>query len=132
MAEAKTHRVHDECRECGRLPDAGDLCAACAGWPLCDGCGIKRVAPGGGLCSLCTATARRAPEPVGVCPGHDGTGCGTPVLEEGPLGVLCGRCEIAARRAKARDDAEWEAARAAAVAAARAAAEAPEEAAPLL
>ncbi|MEU3634083.1 hypothetical protein [Streptomyces fradiae] len=133
VAEAKARRVHDECRECGRLPDAGDLCAECAGWPLCDGCGIKRVTPGGGLCSLCTTTARPAPEPVGVCPGHDGTGCGTPVLQAGPLGLLCGRCEIAARRAKAQTDAEWEAARAAAIAAARAAEDAEQqEAAPLL
>ncbi|MFV2116951.1 hypothetical protein ACE14D_00200, partial [Streptomyces sp. Act-28] len=126
-AEARTRRVHEECRECGRPPVAGDLCAECAGWPLCEGCGKKRVAPGGeGVCSLCATTAAtcRTAEPAGVCPGHDGTGCGTPVREAGPLGLLCGRCEIKARRAKADADAEWEAVRAAAVSAATAADEA--------
>ncbi|ORT53315.1 hypothetical protein BKD26_38660 [Streptomyces sp. CB03238] len=125
VAEAKTRRVHGECRECGRPPEAeagGELCAECAGWPLCDRCGIKRVVPGGsGVCGICQEAAYRAPEPEAVCAGHDGSGCGTPLVEIGPFGPLCGQCEIKARRAKKKADAEWEAERAAAVEAAKAA-----------
>ncbi|MFH9959546.1 hypothetical protein ACH4OX_35765, partial [Streptomyces roseolus] len=116
VAQEKARRVMAECTECGRPPEVGlDLCAACAGWPLCPSCGLYQTADGG-PCRHCAA----APdvEPVGVCAGHDGAGCGAAVLEIGPNGPLCGRCEVKALRARA---AQWAAAVEGAVAAAESA-----------
>lgn len=96
-----------------------DLCGECAGWPLCDDCHLYRVAVPG-VCESCQHQPRHAPVPEGVCAGYDGTGCGTPVMDVGPYGFLCGRCEVRAHRKRTRADADWDAARAAAVETARA------------
>ncbi|MFH9959652.1 hypothetical protein ACH4OX_36340, partial [Streptomyces roseolus] len=119
VAQEKARRVMAECTECGRPPEVGlDLCAACAGWPLCPSCGLYRTADGG-PCRHCAV----APDvqPVGVCAGHDGAGCGAAVLETGPNGPLCGRCEVKALRARAAREAQWVAAVEGAVAAAESA-----------
>ncbi|MES9512195.1 hypothetical protein ABWJ92_38510 [Streptomyces sp. NPDC000609] len=103
VAEAAARRTGAECRECGRPPESGiDLCAECAGWPLCGGCGMYRT-PDGGECSSCRAAAAYAsPEPEGLCAGHGGT-CGVPVMEIGPYGLLCGLCECRAAQEARRE-----------------------------
>ncbi|MGW6562749.1 hypothetical protein [Streptomyces hydrogenans] len=108
VAQEKARRVMAECTQCGRPPEAGtDLCAQCAGWPLCSSCLIYRTADGA-PCRHCVSAP--AIEAVAQCTGHDGAGCGTPLLEIGPLGPLCGRCEVQARRARASRDTRWDAA----------------------
>ncbi|MEU8623163.1 hypothetical protein [Streptomyces sp. NPDC048623] len=117
-AEASGRGLHRSCAGddglCQNLAVPGeDLCLVCSGAdrPECaDGCG-RGVLARGMRCLVCDA-----PEELGVCPGHGGTPCGRPVQTEG----LCGRCRIAAEKARAAADAQWEAARDAAVAAAQA------------
>lgn len=58
---------------------------------------------------------------AGACVGHDGDGCGAAVLEIGPNGPLCGRCEVKTLRARAAREAQWAAAVEGAVAAAESA-----------
>lgn len=105
VAEEYARRVMPECAECGRPPESGTgLCAECAGWLVCPSCRRTRTADGS-LCASCAESGHRA-EPVGECVGHGGT-CGAPLLEIGPLGPLCGRCEFFARRSRADRDARW-------------------------
>ncbi|MFD6760244.1 hypothetical protein [Streptomyces roseolus] len=119
VTQEKARRVMAECTECGRPPEVGlDLCATCAGWPLCPSCGLYRTADGG-PCRHCAAAP--AVEPATVCAGHDGAGCGAAVPEIGPNGPLCGRCEVKALRARAAREAQWAAAVEGAVAAAESA-----------
>ncbi|MFC9261322.1 hypothetical protein ACFT25_16075 [Streptomyces hydrogenans] len=107
VAQEKDRRVMAECTECGRPPEAGmGLCAECAGWPLCPSCRLYRTADGA-PCRHCAGTVIAELEPAVHCAGHDGAGCGTPVQETGPLGPLCGRCEVQAHRARAARDARW-------------------------
>ncbi|MGY3341119.1 hypothetical protein ACVW0K_007312 [Streptomyces filamentosus] len=106
VAEETARRVLAECTDCGRPPlDGGDLCAECAGWPLCPSCRLYRTEDGS-PCPRCRENDRFA-EPVAVCAGHDDTPCGAALLEIGPLGPLCGRCEYEVRRARAARDASW-------------------------
>ncbi|MFI8515309.1 hypothetical protein ACIGHB_29695 [Streptomyces sp. NPDC085460] len=121
VAQERQRRVMAECTECGRPPEAGsDLCAECAGWQLCPSCHFYRT-PDGAPCRHCTDTAVvTAAEPTARCAGHDGAGCGTPVLKTGSLVPLCGRCQVQAHRIRAARDAQWADAVRAAVAAAAA------------
>ncbi|MEU6626113.1 hypothetical protein ABZ926_35865 [Streptomyces litmocidini] len=122
VAEEVARRVMPECVECGRPPVPGnELCQECAGWPLCPSC-HRRRSEDGAVCRDCASAARVA-EPVAQCAGHDGTSCGAPLLEIGPLGPLCGPCEYRVRRARAERDRRWDDAVRAAAAAAAAAGE---------
>ncbi|MFD4371099.1 hypothetical protein [Streptomyces sp. NPDC058486] len=105
VAEEQARRILPECTECGRPPVPGtDLCAACAGRPMCPSC--HRTGPADGSpCRSCTRTDQPA-DLAAQCVGHDGT-CGKPLLEIGPLGPLCGPCEFLARRARTERDARW-------------------------
>ncbi|WP_031010015.1 hypothetical protein [Streptomyces sp. NRRL F-5727] len=76
---------------------------------MCPSCHRYRT-PDGTPCRRCADTAPALVEPVGRCAGHDGAGCGAPLLEIGPLGPLCDRCEVHVRRARAAKDAQWDAA----------------------
>ncbi len=107
VAEEVARRVLLECTDCGRPPMPGaELCAECSGWPLCPSCGRYRTEHGT-PCPRCTVVGRPA-ETAAECVGHDATGCGTPLLEVGPLGPLCGRCEDQLRRRRRDRDEKWD------------------------
>ncbi|MEU3423610.1 hypothetical protein AB0F39_34555 [Streptomyces murinus] len=90
-----------ECPECGLISEGeGELCGACAGWPLCEG-GCRRRVREGGLCRSCSVAVSSAEDqsPEGVCEG----GCGRPVATAG----LCPRCQARAAADRKSRDADW-------------------------
>jgi hypothetical protein len=104
VTESVTRRVRPECPKCGADSPFGELCGACAGWPMCEG-GCGRRLEHGGTCDKCEERARdigQDPAEDGTCAGVAGP-CGRPVVSLG----LCRKCRVAAEAARADREALW-------------------------